>query len=73
MTMRSFTLTVTAALLCACASPQSNVQEAGLQNAVYVVGDNVPMRAVPVADTKDAPTDEQGSALKRLYLFFVRR
>ena len=72
MTTRGFVLTVLAVVLCACATPQQPVQEAGLQNAVYVVGDNGPLHALPAVEKKDT-TAETGSALKRLYLFFVRR
>jgi len=70
MTTRGFVLTVLAVVLCACATQQPLVREAGLQNAVYVVGDNGPLHAVPAVEKKDPET---GSALKRLYLFFVRR
>ena len=70
--MRGFAVAVFALTLCACATQKAPVQEAGLQSAVYVVGDNGPLHTLPAVETKDTSQDE-GSALKRLYLFFVRR
>jgi len=70
--MRSLVLTLLTVVLCACAAQPTNVQRGGVQNAVYVVGENE-LAATAAVETKDASTNEQGSALKRLYVFFVRR
>ena len=71
--MRSFVFVLLTVVLCACATQQVPLQHGGLQNAVYVVGDNGPLHAVPAVEAKNAATDSEPSALRRFYLFFVRR
>ena len=56
--------------VCACASSEP-MQRASFENAVYMVGDNVPVVNASTAD----PTKSQGehSVVKRLYWFFAGR
>ena len=71
MTMRGFVFMAFALGLCACAAKEAAVEQSPFQNAVYVVGDNMP--AKPAVDIRVAQSDESASALKRVYWFFAGR
>jgi hypothetical protein len=73
MTMRGFVFMAFALGLCACAAKEAAVEQSPFQNAVYVVGDNMPAKARPALDIREAQSDESASALKRVYWFFAGR
>jgi len=70
MTMRSLALVAVVLGLCSCATKEIAADQPMLQNAVYVVGDNMPIKANPAVsqDSSDQP-----STLKRIYWFFAGR
>jgi hypothetical protein len=73
MTMGGFVSMAFAFGLCGCAAKDAAVEQSPFQNAVYVVGDNMPAKARPAVDIREAQSDESKSALKRIYWFFAGR
>jgi len=68
--MRSLALVAIMLGLCSCATKEIATDQPVLQNAVYVVGDNMPLQA-SAALGQDA--SDQPSTLKRSYWFFAGR
>jgi len=73
MTMGGFVFMAFALGLCGCAAKETAVEQSPLQNAVYVVGDNMPAKARPAVDIREAQSDESESAVNRIYWFFAGR
>jgi len=73
MTMHGFVFIAFALGLCACAAKETAVEQSLFQNAVYVVGDNMPMSTRAAVDIRDTQSGEPESALKRVYWFFAGR
>jgi len=73
MAMRGFVFLAFALGLCACAAKETAVEQSPFQNAVYVVGDTMPVRASTAVDIRNNQSNEPASALKRVYWFFAGR